>query len=1165
MLPPTVRTLLSLSARVGVLLVPATLAAQVPASPPPGPPQAKIVSAGGTVERTAAEDEQWLAARVFDDLYARQRVRTLAASRAAILFVDETQVKLNANAILTVQAVRQAGAASTILNLLRGEGWFRTKNPASGLTIQTPAAAAAVRGTEVNIALGPDDTTVLTVVEGSVELSNTAGSILVNAGEEGTARPGQAPTKRVVLNPEDAVQWALYYPARVAWRDLPADALAGAARAGFEQLRQGNLAAALAAFGPAVATEPWAAIGASMAHAQQGNVVQARDVLARPFPAALDVERRAQLAAVALATGDARAAREAIDALVAQDPSALRPLVLLSTLELTQNHPELAAKAAAAALAAHPESVAALRAASEAAQALFDLPRALDYIDRAVTLDPADVAARVNRARLRFGMGDTAGARRDIEEAERVSPGDPQVSSMSGFVLLAAGQAAEARSRFDAAVAADQEFGEPHLGLGLLHFRAGRVNDGLLEMLTATLLEPKVSLYQSYLGKAYHQASRFPEGLSALASAKRLDPRDPTPWLYTAHFLRDRFRPAEALDEISQAITLNDNRAVYRSRLLLDRDLASKNVSLAEFYRQLGFDAWGAFEAQNSLDTDFTNASAHLFLAETYGQLPDRTQALGSELLQYLVHAPVNRNSFNNFNEYTALLEQPGRQFAPSIRWGNDGQADGLLQTRSGNDRFAHIAAVNLSRENGFRDPGHDSARGLFFQGKMALSSRSDVFLSLNTSRSTEGQSNQIVRTLGRETDAPVIIRQFIDDPDPNLVNRFTQTDLRFGARYDWRPGSAFTAAASVLRWEQRTENPDYEYSTCTGINLSQFGALSSSHYRAPIDSYDVQAQQATRLGRHQLIVGAQFFEQDKAVDCVDSVYLAADGTPLGELTSRESGRDRTATAYVRDEIAVASWLHVTLGLRRDDVTYVDLFDSREYSLRRWNPMGGASIYLGPSTVLRVAALRNLNSDFTGSKLSPSTVSGFVVERNEQPTAIRKEANASLEHAWPRAFAGVRAFLRDTRVPTLLEFAFSPEAETRSTGASLFVNLLASRRVSVFADDVFARLDTRNFLRTDNKVRVGVNFVHERGFFARIATSYVTQRFSDTPVTDLPRSGFGLADLDLRYEFADRRGALTFTVDNLFERRFNAVVEGLSVERIRPDRRALLQFRWRVG
>ena len=69
----------------------------------------------------------------------------------------------------------------------------------------------------------------------------------------------------------------------------------------------------------------------------------------------------------------------------------------------------------------------------------------------------------------------------------------------------------------------------------------------------ATLLEPKVSLYQSYLGKAYYQLKRFPEGLAALASAKRLDSHDPTPWLYTSLFLRDQNRQLPALDELRHA------------------------------------------------------------------------------------------------------------------------------------------------------------------------------------------------------------------------------------------------------------------------------------------------------------------------------------------------------------------------------------------------------------------------------------------------------------------------------------------------------------------------------------------------------------------------------------------------------------------------------------
>ena len=219
-------------------------AQQQPAAPPPpiaAGAQGKIVLIQGHVDSAAASaQEQWNPARFFQPLFVSDRVRTLTASRSAILFIDETQVKLNAGAVLTVQQIKTTAGTSTTLNLLEGEGWFRTKNPSSGLTIKTPRAAAAIRGTEIDIVVRGNDA-VLTVTEGAAEFSNDAGAILVNAGEEATATPGQTPTKRMLLNPEDAVQWVLYYPARVAWHDLPAVALrAGAAAAGFDRLIAGD-------------------------------------------------------------------------------------------------------------------------------------------------------------------------------------------------------------------------------------------------------------------------------------------------------------------------------------------------------------------------------------------------------------------------------------------------------------------------------------------------------------------------------------------------------------------------------------------------------------------------------------------------------------------------------------------------------------------------------------------------------------------------------------------------------------------------------------------------------------------------------------------------------------------------------------------------------------
>jgi hypothetical protein len=90
----------------------------------------------------STNQDHWNPARLFQPLFVSDRVRTLAASRSAILFIDETQVKLNSGAVLTVQQIKTAAGMSTTLGLLEGEGWFRTKNPKSGLIIKTPRAAA---------------------------------------------------------------------------------------------------------------------------------------------------------------------------------------------------------------------------------------------------------------------------------------------------------------------------------------------------------------------------------------------------------------------------------------------------------------------------------------------------------------------------------------------------------------------------------------------------------------------------------------------------------------------------------------------------------------------------------------------------------------------------------------------------------------------------------------------------------------------------------------------------------------------------------------------------------------------------------------------------------------------------------------------------------------
>src|ERR1700687_2933068 len=130
---------------------------------PPGV-VAEVVDLQGSGERKPAQEASWVPVHARDDLAGGAFVRTGPASKMALVFADETQIRLNQNSLLQVKSV--AGSAG------------------------------ATAGT-----------TTLAVLEGSVEFFNARGSVTVGANEAAVAVVGQAPVRIVLSNPHDRVQW----------------------------------------------------------------------------------------------------------------------------------------------------------------------------------------------------------------------------------------------------------------------------------------------------------------------------------------------------------------------------------------------------------------------------------------------------------------------------------------------------------------------------------------------------------------------------------------------------------------------------------------------------------------------------------------------------------------------------------------------------------------------------------------------------------------------------------------------------------------------------------------------------------------------------------------------------------------------------------------------
>ncbi|MFO1371526.1 MAG: tetratricopeptide repeat protein [Candidatus Competibacteraceae bacterium] len=651
---------------------------------------------------------RWQSINVGETLKAGDVVRTGQGSRVAIHLASGSQLKLNANSQLELKQIAPPPQGWTptstrllqsVLRVLSGEIWVR--NNGEPLEIQTFPATATIRGTEFDIAIGPSDTARLAVLEGLVEFTNPQGTVLVAANEQATATVGEAPHKAVLLNPLDAVQWSLYYPGIVSYRDYPlsniessrlqaqraalqsrvaaspqdasafvelgeinfdlgqrADAHAAFTQAltlqprnprahtglGWVYLETSDVAAALDEFRQAQPPVLMSLVGMANALYQLGRLDEANAVIAeakKRFPQS--PRPWTQAALNNLIQGRVAEARQALDQARALDPHDALANGLRSNIALVQNQKAQALEAAQQAIAANPLSPSAYLDLSLVKQAEFQLETALEAARKAVVLDPENPRALIQESRLLFGLGRTKDALRVAEHARRRAPHDALVNSTWGFLQLARGRANEAAEAFQAAIAQDSTLAEPHLGLGLVLFQRNKTDDAVEEMRKATLLEPKASLNQSYLGKAFYETKQNRLAQKYLALAKQLDPHDPTPHFYDAIRLQSVNQPVEAVQELQKSIELNDDRAVYRSRQLLDEDLAARAATLGQIYNEVGFTQLGLNEGMKSLANDPTNYSAHRLLADSYSAAPAMYEfAQVSELLQSQLLQPIN-------------------------------------------------------------------------------------------------------------------------------------------------------------------------------------------------------------------------------------------------------------------------------------------------------------------------------------------------------------------------------------------------------------------------------------------------------------------------------------------------------------------------------------------
>jgi tetratricopeptide (TPR) repeat protein len=185
-------------------------------------------------------------------------------------------------------------------------------------------------------------------------------------------------------------------------------------------------------------------------------------------------------------------------------------------------------------------------------QSRSDLKGAREAARIATERAPGNGYAWTRLAELEFSFGRTKPARDALAKGLEFTPRNARAHALQGFILAADNRIEEARTSFEQAVQLDGSLGNGWLGLGLTKTKRGDLAGGRADLQTAATVEPTMSVFHSYLGKALSMEGKPVEARKDLDLAKQLDPNDPTPWLYSALELQQQSRPNEAIADLER-------------------------------------------------------------------------------------------------------------------------------------------------------------------------------------------------------------------------------------------------------------------------------------------------------------------------------------------------------------------------------------------------------------------------------------------------------------------------------------------------------------------------------------------------------------------------------------------------------------------------------------
>ncbi len=1105
---------------------------------------AEVVSVQGQGESRPDDKAAWRLATPHQELFPSNFVRTGAYSRMGLLFQDKTQVRLAEKTLLQIKASATAPGERTVLRLEQGRSWSQTNAAPANLYLETPSATAAIRGTDWDIEVFDGGRSLLTVFSGEVEFFNDFGRVTVAKNESAQAIPGQAPTKILIANPRDRVQWVTAYSVDPL-RHIDASGASPQLREVFDMVRRGDTEQAAARLSSAPAPED-----AELVRLARIAILVRAERFEEAFDASIAAIGSARQPAPYLIASDLmmyqgkvdRANAYALEGLARfrDDPRLVAQLVRVS---LAAGDFDAAQRRLATALSAPRPAFEVRLAASDTARAQGEGRAARAGYEAARAERPAD-----DRPWHGIGVVDSereavASARVHLNAALERNPGGAGYQGELGTLETFADRFGDADTAFRAALKANPADYVALTGLGVMQLKRGQPEAALENFLRASMLEPRFARAHVFAAVANYQLGRRALALRELERASELDDKDPIPYLLASMIHTDLFRAADAIEAARRGM----QRLPYLKSLNQIANDRQGGANLGRSLSFFGLEEWAQSRAQESYYPYW--AGSHLFLSDRYPGEFNKN----SELMQGFLTDPT---VFGSSNRFQSLVARPGNY--GRLIGGYSSSDD--VNARIGIGRFngmayarmpvAYLIDVESTRFNFTSDALRGPSDGRAFTGAVGVRPTHELGLFL----------------YGFDTKSDDVTSASTLD----LTQRFLTSAASAGMHYRFSPQSQLWVRAGVLRNDNRSRG------TLLGDGISD-------RLVSRVPEYGVR--HTFDAGRHQFTWGFETVHKKLHDD-----FIQGPGEDVSLLTALQF-TERSRNAYVSDTVdfgtrlrvqADAWWQDNRRVLDKDDTGFIDSIGfvlhnptvTEERSLRKVTPRAGLRFRFSDAVLLR-AAYQDWIRPMGTSTLGPVATAGIPIEdRLVARGGRQKRTRAQIEaEASPRTF--VTAFvdhkkienLRFTFSPFLVsedenlsklrdfdygrlgaadlyEFISAPEfdgARITTSGAAVNHVLTDVLSLNVKYQYTTSRNTGANFpgrmiaYHPKNAGAFGLTFVSPHRIFFTTRLVYRSLRYTDEANQVPFRAGWDGAG-DIFWESFDKRVRLRFGVDNAFHK-----------------------------